>query len=422
MDSIRPLIEKTKMASYKAAELSTDKKNEILKDMADMLVKSSGIICKLNQRDIEQAEAMRLSAPMIDRLVLNCDRISHIADALRKIADLPDPVGRITDTTVRPNGISVSRMSIPLGVIAMIYESRPNVTADAAALCFKAGNSVVLRGGKEAFHSNTAIASILCDVLEAHGLPRAMITLIPTTDRVVMAELLTLDDLVDVLIPRGGEGLIKYVVQNSRIPVIKHYKGVCHLYVDKEADLNKAIHLLVDGKCSRPGVCNALETLLVHKDIAATFFPMVKEHVLSRNVEIHGCEKTCSYLSEATPATEEDYDKEYLDLVIASKVIDNFQEAIRHIQTYSSDHTEVIVTEDEARAERFILAINSAVVMVNASSRFSDGGELGLGAEIGISTTKLHAYGPMGIDSLTTKKFIVRGEGQTRENVELLKC
>lgn len=419
MDSIRPLIEKTKLASYKAAELSTDKKNEILRDMADMLVKSSDIICKLNQRDIEQAEAMRLSTPMIDRLVLNCDRVSNIAQALRNIADLPDPVGKISDTSIRPNGISVSRMSIPLGVIAMIYESRPNVTADAAALCFKAGNSVVLRGGKEAFHSNTAIASILCDVLEAHGLPRAMITLIPTTDRVVMAELLTLDDLVDVLIPRGGEGLIKYVVKNSRIPVIKHYKGVCHLYVDKDADLNKAVRLLVDGKCSRPGVCNALETLLVHEDVAAEFFPMVKEHVLSRDVKIHGCEKTCSYLPEATLATEEDYDKEYLDLVIAAKVVSNFQEAILHIQTYSSDHTEVIVTENEASADRFIHAINSAVVMVNASSRFSDGGELGLGAEIGISTTKLHAYGPMGIDSLTTKKFIVRGKGQTRH--ELMK-
>ena len=308
-------------------------------------------------------------------------------------------------------------MRIPLGVIAMIYEARPNVTSDAAGLCFKAGNAVVLRGGSEAFHSNHAVAAALHEALEAEGIPAAAVTLLPTTDRAAITELLQLNELIDLVIPRGGEGLIRFVDEHSRIPVIKHYKGVCHLYVDRAADFAIALDLLVDGKTSRPGVCNALETLLVHQDVAEDFLPLAHERLTALGVELRGDERTRAVLPDVAEATEEDYAAEYLALILAVRVVDGYEAAVAHIARFGSDHTEVIVTDDLPTARRFVADVNSSVVLVNASSRFSDGGELGLGAEIGISTTKLHAFGPMGLEALTTQKFVVYGQGETRHPV-----
>jgi glutamate-5-semialdehyde dehydrogenase len=303
---------------------------------------------------------------------------------------------------------------IPLGVVTMIYEARPNVTADAAALCLKAGNAVILRGGSEALHSNTAIAAALHAALQKHGIPAAAVTLVEDLRRETMVELLQLADIIDLAIPRGGEGLIRFVTEHARVPVIKHYKGVCHLYVDKAADLALALDLLIDGKTSRPGVCNALETLLVHRDVAASFLPTAAAALRQRGVELRGDERSRELVPDMAVASEDDYAAEFLDLILAVRVVDDVDDAIAHIRRYGSDHTEVIATADPATAEAFVHALRSAVVMVNASSRFSDGGELGLGAEIGISTTRLHAYGPMGAESLTIERFVVRGEGQVR--------
>jgi glutamate-5-semialdehyde dehydrogenase len=319
-----------------------------------------------------------------------------------------------TRRETRPNGLSVERVRIPLGVIAMIYEARPNVTADAAALCLMAGNAVILRGGSEAIHSNTAVAAALKSALEAHGVPTAAVTLVDDLRRETMVELLQLVDIVDLAIPRGGEGLIRFVAEHARVPVIKHYKGVCHLYVDRAADLDLALDLLLDGKTSRPGVCNALETLLVHRDVAEAFLPRATQALCERGVELRGDERSRALVPDMRAATDDDYAAEFLDLILAVRVVDDLDEAIAHIRRYGSDHTEVIATADETAAQRFVQAIRSAVVMVNASSRFSDGGELGLGAEIGISTTRLHAYGPMGAEALTIERFVLRGDGQVR--------
>jgi glutamate-5-semialdehyde dehydrogenase len=384
--------------------------------MASSLEKHADAILAANGLDMRQATAKGVHGAMLDRLRLDAARVAAIAQALREVAELPDPVGVVTRTETRPNGIAVERVRIPLGVVAMIYEARPNVTADAAALCLKAGNAVILRGGSEALHSNTAIAAALQETLRMHGLPVAALTLIEDLRREAMVELLQLSDIVDLAIPRGGEGLIRFVAEHARVPVIKHYKGVCHLYVDRAADAALALDLLIDGKTSRPGVCNALETLLVHRDMAATFLPRAAEALRERGVELRGDEATCTLVAGAKAATEDDYAAEFLDLILAVRVVDDLEAAIAHIRRYSSDHTEVIATRDEAAAERFVQALRSAVVMVNASSRFSDGGELGLGAEIGISTTRLHAYGPMGAESLTIERFVVRGEGQVRHS------
>jgi glutamate-5-semialdehyde dehydrogenase len=353
---------------------------------------------------------------MLDRLRLDAARVSGIAQALRQVAELPDPVGVVTRRETMASGIAVERVRIPLGVVAMIYEARPNVTADAAALCLKAGNAVILRGGSEAIHSNTAIAAALHEALRAHGLPEAVVTLVEDLRRETMVELLQLTDIIDLAIPRGGEGLIRFVAEHARVPVIKHYKGVCHLYVDRAADLALALKLLIDGKTSRPGVCNALETLLVHQDIATDFLPLAAQALRSRGVEWRGDERTRVLVPEAKVADEDDYAAEFLDLILAARVVDDLDEAIAHIRRYGSDHTEVIASRDDAAAQRFVQSLRSAVVMVNASSRFSDGGELGLGAEIGISTTRLHAYGPMGAESLTIERYVVRGEGQVRHS------
>jgi glutamate-5-semialdehyde dehydrogenase len=396
------------------AALDSATKAALLRDMAAALEACCAEVLAANAQDMAQAAAKGVQGAMLDRLRLDETRVAGIANALREVAELPDPVGQMTRREVRPNGLAVERVRIPLGVVAMIYEARPNVTADAAALCLKAGNAVILRGGSEAIHSNTAIAAALHDALHTHGLPTAAVTLVEDLRRETMVELLQLTDIIDLAIPRGGGGLIRFVAEHARVPIIKHYKGVCHLYVDRTADLDLALNLLVDGKTTRPGVCNALETLLVHRDVAADFLPRAAQALRERGVELRGDARTCEWVPEAKPATEDDYAAEFLALILAVRVVDDLDAAIAHIRRYGSDHTEVIATRDEPAAQRFVQAIRSAVVMVNASSRFSDGGELGLGAEIGISTTRLHAYGPMGAESLTIERFVVRGEGQVR--------
>lgn len=414
MSTIREQALACRDAAQVVAALDTGTKRALLRDMAAALEAQSAAVLAANAEDMRQAAAKGVQGAMLDRLRLDEARVADIANALREVAELPDPVGVTTRRETRPNGLSVERVRIPLGVIAMIYEARPNVTADAAALCLMAGNAVILRGGSEAIHSNTAIAAALKSALEAHGVPTAAVTLVDDLRRETMVELLQLVDIVDLAIPRGGEGLIRFVAEHARVPVIKHYKGVCHLYVDRAADPALALNLLIDGKTSRPGVCNALETLLVHRDVAEAFLPRAVAALRERGVELRGDERSRALVPDMRAATDDDYAAEFLDLILAVRVVDDLDAAIAHIHRYGSDHTEVIATADEAAAQRFVQAIRSAVVMVNASSRFSDGGELGLGAEIGISTTRLHAYGPMGAEALTVERFVVRGEGQVR--------
>jgi glutamate-5-semialdehyde dehydrogenase len=401
-------------AAAVVAGLDTVAKRRLLGAMADALDADTSVVLEANGKDMDAARANGTSTAMLDRLRLDAGRVAAIANAIREVATLPDPVGIVTRTDTRPNGIVVERVRIPLGVIAMIYEARPNVTADAAALCLMAGNAVILRGGSDAMHSNVAIAGALRRAMRDEGVPDAALTLIDDTRRETMVELLQLTDIVDLAIPRGGEGLIRFVAEHARVPVIKHYKGVCHLYVDRDVDMDLALRLLVDGKTSRPGVCNALETLLVHQDIAGAFLPRAVERLEALGVEVRGDDATRALSPDVTPATDDDYAAEFLDLILAVRVVDDIGSAIAHIRRHGSDHTEVIATRDDAAAATFIRAIRSAVVMVNASSRFSDGGELGLGTEIGISTTRLHAYGPMGAESLTVERFVVHGEGQVR--------
>lgn len=414
MSTIQQQALQCRDAAQSIAQLSSDAKNTLLRAMADALEADREAILAANARDMEAAAAKGITGAMLDRLKLDDKRLAGIASAVREVADLPDPVGQVTREEIRPNGIRIRRVRVPLGVVAMIYEARPNVTADAAALCLKAGNGVILRGGSEAIHSNTAIAAALRGALRAQGLPEAALTLVEDLRRETMVELLQLNDVIDLAIPRGGEGLIRFVAEHARVPVIKHYKGVCHLFVDASADPQLALRLLLDGKASRPGVCNALETLLVHCDIAPVFLPLAAEALHGRGVQLRADETARNWMPEAAAATEDDYAAEFLDLILAVRVVDDLEQAIAHIRRFGSDHTEVIATNDAGNADRFVQALRSAVVMVNASSRFSDGGELGLGAEIGISTTRLHAYGPMGAESLTVERFVVRGEGQVR--------
>ncbi|MBN8922781.1 MAG: glutamate-5-semialdehyde dehydrogenase [Rhodanobacter sp. 68-29] len=414
MSEVRTLAPACRDAAPAIAALDSSAKAALLRDMAVALESRCADVLAANAQDMAQAAAKGVQGAMLDRLRLDEARVAGIAAALREVAELPDPVGLVTRRETRPNGLLIERVRIPLGVVAMIYEARPNVTADAAALCLKAGNAVILRGGSEAIHSNTAIAAALHDALRAHGLPEAAVALLEDLRRETMVELLQLSDIVDLAIPRGGEGLIRFVAEHARVPVIKHYKGVCHLYVDRAADLDLALHLLIDGKTSRPGVCNALETLLVHRDVAADFVPRAAPALRERGVELRGDAASRALVPDMHAATDADYAAEFLDLILAVRVVDSLDEAVAHIRRHGSDHTEVIATRDEAAAQRFVQAIRSAVVMVNASSRFSDGGELGLGAEIGISTTRLHAYGPMGAESLTVERFVVHGEGQVR--------
>ncbi len=416
--SVQKTVESLAIAARKAARKlafeSTTRKNNVLRRMAQGLADEKQFIQAENEKDLAAGLARGLSAAMLDRLALTDAVIDSMIAGLEEVASLPDPVGEVDEMIRRPNGLMVGRMRIPLGVIGMIYESRPNVTVDAAALCLKAGNGVILRGGSEAIHSNLALAKVLQDALAAENIDPAAIQVIPVTDREAVNVLLSLEEQVDLIIPRGGEGLIRFVAQNSRIPVLKHYKGVCHVFVDKDADLDMAVAIVMNGKTQRPGVCNALETLLVHRDIAAAFLKQVARPLQDAGVEIRGCARTRKILAGAKKATEDDWYAEFLDLILAVRVVDDLDAAMDHIDHYGSQHTEVIVTADYGNAQRFIKEVDASAVMVNASTRFSDGGQFGLGAEIGISTTKLHAYGPMGLKELTARKFIVYGDGQIR--------
>ncbi|WP_233081108.1 glutamate-5-semialdehyde dehydrogenase [Rheinheimera soli] len=412
--NIKAICQQAKIAALQLAQLSEADKNQLLLAMADQLEADTALILAGNAKDMAAGREKQLAEAMLDRLLLTEDRIKTLANAVRYIAALPDPVGQIRQMAPRPNGIQVGKMCIPLGVIAMIYEARPNVTADAGALCLKSGNAVILRGGREALQSSLAIAASLHKAMAKQGVNPAAISVIPDPDRALLLELLQQKDSVDLVIPRGGEGLIHFVSDNSKIPVIQHYKGICHLYVDKAADLDKAMALLLNGKTQRPGVCNSLETLLVHQAVASEFLALVSAAFEEQKVEVFACDLSLPYFTAATKADDAQFDTEYLRLAMSVKTVADYDEAIAHIQRHSSGHTEVICTQDISTAQRFLKQINSAVVMVNASSRFSDGGELGLGAEIGISTSKLHAYGPMGLESLTTEKYIVIGDGQTR--------
>ncbi|HEY5975188.1 MAG TPA: glutamate-5-semialdehyde dehydrogenase [Geobacteraceae bacterium] len=413
-EQVQQIAIAARQASHAMARLSSGAKNTLLLAMADALVADSAALMEENQKDLAAGEAKGLSAAMLDRLMLNEARIAAMADGLREVAALPDPVGSVDRMWVRPNGLQVGKMRIPLGVIGIIYEARPNVTADAAALCLKAGNSVILRGGSEAIHSNLAIAGILQEEMAQAGIPTAALSVIPFVEREGVLEMLKQEEQIDLIIPRGGESLIRFVVEHSKIPVIKHYKGVCHLFVDASADFAMAERIIVNGKTQRPGVCNALETLLIHKDVAETFVPRIAEALATLKVELRGDETFCQFAPQARPATEADWAAEFLDLILACRVVDDLDEAIDHINRYGSLHTEAIVTSDYANAQRFLREVNSSTVLVNASTRFADGNQLGLGAEIGISTTKLHSFGPMGLEDLTTTKFIVYGDGQVR--------
>ena len=400
-------------AAKQLALLTPQEKNAALKAMADALEQSADAIIEQNKKDTDLARKNGLSDAMIDRLVLNSERISGMADGIRQIVALPDPVGHVYEETVRPNGLKISKISIPIGVIGIIYESRPNVTADTAALCLKSGNAVILRGGSEAFNSNSIIAALLSSALEKNSVTPSAVQFVRTTDRDAVVKMLKMDNYIDVIIPRGGPGLMKFIAENSTIPVIKHDAGVCHVYIDEGAAFERARDIAINSKVQRPGVCNAAETLLVHsawsKDVPALLSAFAAE-----GVELRGCEKTRELFSGAKPATEEDWYAEYLSLTLAVKVVDSMDAAIEHIEHYGSHHTDVIVTESRERGERFLKEVDSSAVMVNASTRFNDGGQFGLGAEMGISTQKLHARGPMGLRELTTYKYIVVGQGQVR--------
>ena len=418
MSEIQTLIAKmateAKKAAREVAKLSTTVKNDVLLKTAERIIEAREKLQEENEKDLIKAKDKGVTSAFIDRLRLSDKVIDSMAEGLRDVVALPDPVGEIPKMWKRPSGLTVGRVRIPLGVIGMIYESRPNVTIDAAGLCLKAGNAIILKGGSDALYSNLALASILQEVLKEFSVPGEAVQVVSTTDRAAVTELLKREEEIDVIIPRGGEGLIRFVAEHSRIPVLKHYKGVCHVYVDKWADLNMAKEVCFNSKVQRPGVCNAMEGMLVHRDIADEFLPLMAESFRDADVELRGCERTCGLVPFAKAATDEDWGKEFLDLVLAVKVVAGMDEAMGYIARYGSNHTDAIVTRDYARARRFLSEVDASLVLVNASTRFNDGGELGLGAEIGISTSKLHAYGPMGLEELTTTKFIAFGDGQIR--------
>jgi glutamate-5-semialdehyde dehydrogenase len=419
MSTIEQTVTSMAKAARQAARTigccSTPRKNAALERLADGILQQAGVIQKANRTDLEAAHAAGLSAAMIDRLTIKDATLAAMSQGLREVARLPDPVGSLGPAWIRPNGLQVARMRIPLGVIGIIYESRPNVTVDAAGLCLKAGNAAILRGGSEAFHSNSALAAVIARSLAESGLPEAAVQVIPVTDRTAVNALLQQEEFIDLIIPRGGEALIRFVVAHSRIPVLKHYKGVCHVYVDAGADLSMAEEICFNAKVQRPGVCNAMETLLVHRSAAERFLPAMARRLCAAGVQLRGCEQTRRLVPEAAAATDADWPAEYLDLILAVRVVADLDEAMAHIAAYGSNHTEAIVTSDYERARRFVREVDASVVLVNASTRFNDGGQLGLGAEIGISTSKLHAFGPMGLEELTTNKFVVYGSGQVRE-------
>ncbi|MEE8399188.1 MAG: glutamate-5-semialdehyde dehydrogenase [Desulfobacterales bacterium] len=413
--TIEEMARAAKAAAVAIATCATDEKDAVLRCLADELLQDAETIKTENEKDLARAKEMGLSDAMIDRLTITDATIQSMADGLRDVAQLEDPVGAIVKSWRRPNGLEISRMRIPLGVIGIIYESRPNVTIDAAGLCLKAGNAVILRGGSEAFHSNQALAGIINRVLDKAGLPEETVQVVPTRDRAAVHTLLRQEETIDLIIPRGGEELIRFVVENAKIPVLKHYKGVCHVYVDEGSDHTMAGDICFNAKVQRPGVCNAMETMLIHRSLADVFLPAMGKRFAEAGVEIRGCSDTCRILPEALQADDSDWSAEFLDLILAVKIVDDMEAAIDHISSYGSRHTEAIVTADYGRARRFVSNVDASVVLVNASTRFNDGGQLGLGAEIGISTSKLHAFGPMGVEELTTTKFVVFGDGQIRE-------
>ena len=415
IEYMRGLGESARSASRVVAASSTAQRNAALLTMADRLEASADVLQAENEKDLQAGRAKGLDAALLDRLELTSERIAGMAKGLRQIASLPDPVGAMTDMDYRPSGIQVGKMRVPLGVIGIIYESRPNVTADAAGLCLKSGNASILRGGSEAIHSNQAIATCIREGLEKAGLPQAAIQVVETTDRSAVGELLRMDGYVDVIIPRGGKGLIERVSRDSKVPVIKHLDGICHVYIDDRADQEKAIAISVNAKTHRYGVCNAMETLLVAEGIAADVLPALKKIYDEKGVELRGCERTRKLLTDIHPASEADWDTEYLAPILSIRIVDDLDAAIQHINTHSSQHTDTIVTEDYSRSRQFLREVDSSSVMVNASTRFADGFEYGLGAEIGISTDKLHARGPVGLEGLTSQKYVVLGDGQIRK-------
>ena len=414
-DYCEDLGRRARAASRLLATATGAQKNRWLAAAALALEKRAAEILAANAGDVAAAGKAELTPAQIDRLRLTPERLRAAATGLREVAALPDPVGRVLDSSVRPNGLQVHKVSVPLGVIFFIYESRPNVTVDAAGLCVKSGNAIILRGGKEALNSNQALHRVLQDCLREAGLPADAVQLVGTTDRAAVGRLLQMESAIDLVIPRGGESLIRRVAAEARMPVLKHYKGNCHVYVDRAADLDMAERILVNAKCQRPGVCNAAESLLVHRDVAERFLPRVGGALRERGVELRGCERTRRLLPDVRPATPDDYAAEYLDLIISVKIVDNLEEAVDHITRYGSQHTEAIITNDLTAARRFTAAVDSAAVLVNASTRFNDGYEFGLGAEIGISTDKFHARGPCGLLELSSYKYVVYGDGQERE-------
>lgn len=414
-DMIEDMAKEAKAASRQLRRVGRAQKDSTLELLAGKLIDRQADIIKENEKDLDLARKAGLSAAMIDRLTMDYNVIRGMADGLREVAALPDPVGEVSGMWKRPNGLLVGRVRIPLGVIGFIYESRPNVTVDAAALCLKSGNTVILKGGSEAIHSNLILSDLLEQALVETGLPPKAIQVIPTTDREAVKILIGLDDYIDTIIPRGGEGLIRFVTGHSRVPVLKHYKGVCHVYVDEYADLQMAREICFNAKVQRPGVCNAMETMLIHKGIASDFLPDMVKRFRDANVEIRGCPRTLELSPGIKPAVETDWPAEFLDLILAVKIVSNMDEALDHIEQYGSNHTEAIITNDYNRSQRFLAEVDASVVLINASTRFNDGNQLGLGAEIGINTSKLHAFGPMGLEELTTTKFIVYGQGQVRD-------
>lgn len=412
---ILEICKKAKEASVKLANLSTEVKNRALYMMADALEKNVDEILKANKKDVEASRARGVKEALIDRLILNETRISKMAQCLREVATLPDPVGEIVKVWTRPNGLIIGQMRVPLGVIAVIYESRPDVTSDASGICIKSGNAVILRGGSDAINSNIAIGKVLSKAATDAGIPEGAIQVVPVTERSAAIELMKMRDYVDALIPRGGAGLIRAVIGNAKVPVIETGTGNCHIYIEEDADLEMAIKILINAKCQRPGTCNAAEKLLINRKVAEKFLPPIIESLRGHGVEVRGCEETRKIVPNVIPATEEDWYTEYLDLIIGIKVVNNIEEAINHINKYGTKHSDAIITADFNKALKFIREVDSAAVYWNASTRFTDGNQYGLGAEIGISTQKLHARGPMSVQHLTTIKYFILGRGQIRE-------
>jgi len=411
---MRELGMRARKASREMARANTGQKNDALAAIADALLDSRASLLAANQQDMDAGRKNGLDAALLDRLELNDERIDGMAEGLRQIAALPDPIGEVEDMKYQPSGLQIGKMRVPLGVIGIIYESRPNVTADAAALCLKSGNAAILRGGSEALHSNQAIASCVRAGLAKAGLPAEAVQVIEITDRAAVGELITMSEFVDVIVPRGGKGLIERVSEDARVPVIKHLHGVCHVYIDDKADFDKAVAVAVNSKTQRYGTCNTMETLLVAEGIAAQILPVLAEQYAAAGVELRGCEKTCAIVDAAIAVTEADWDEEYLAPILSVRVVADMDAAIDHIHAHSSGHTESIMSEDITRARRFISEVDSSSVMINASTRFADGFEYGLGAEIGISTDKIHARGPVGLEGLTSQKYIVIGDGHIR--------